>query len=254
MPVIRSIVRTTVLEAIRNRLLWVVAAVMVATLGLAQFLNQVAITESVEIQASIAAALLRLAAVFIVVTFVITAMVRESNDKVTELILSQAAPRSAYFLGRFAGFSLVAVTVALLFALPLGLFSPAARLVLWTGSLVFELLVMVSVSLFCVLSLTQVLSAFAATAGFYLLSRSMAAMQVIASAPLAEHRLTDNVVAGIVNAIALLLPSLDRMTQTAWLVDTPPDARLIFEIVMQSLLYVVLIASAALFDLHRKNY
>ena len=97
MSFFQSILRTTLVEAIRNRLLWLAVIVIAAALGLAQFLNQVAITESLEIQASLVAALLRVAAVFMVVTFVITSVVRESNDKVTELILSQAVPRSAYF-------------------------------------------------------------------------------------------------------------------------------------------------------------
>lgn len=254
MPLVQSIIRSTLLEALRNRLLWLAAVAVAAALAAAQFLNQVAITESVEIQASLVAALLRVAAVFIVVTFVITAMVRESNDKVTELILSQAAPRSAYFFGRLAGFFMVAVVLALLFALPLALFAPLARVAAWTASLACELLLMASVSLFCVLSLTQVLSAFAATAGFYLLARSMAAMQVIASAPLAQHGFADQLVAWIVDAIALLLPSLDRMTQTAWLVEKAPPPGALGEIVLQSALYVALIGSAALFDLYRKNF
>ena len=113
---------------------------------------------------------------------------------------------------------------------------------------------MVSVSLFCVLSLTQVLSAFAATSAFYLLSRSMAAMQLIASAPIGEHGIADQIVALIVNAIAIILPSLDRMTQTGWLVEAAPSSQVLGALVLQSALYVILIASAALFDLYRKNY
>ena len=260
MSFFQSILRTTLVEAIRNRLLWLAVIVIAAALGLAQFLNQVAITESLEIQASLVAALLRVAAVFMVVTFVITSVVRESNDKVTELILSQAVPRSAYFFGRLAGvvavagFFVVAMVLALLFGLPLAFFAPPARLASWTLSLACELLVMVSVSLFCVLSLTQVLSAFAATSAFYLLSRSMAAMQLIASAPIGEHGIADQIVALIVNAIAIILPSLDRMTQTSWLVEAAPSSQVLGALVLQSALYVVLIASAALFDLYRKNY
>jgi len=254
MPFFRSILRTTLLEAVRNRLLWLAVIFIGAALGLAQFLNQVAITESLEIQVSLVAALLRVAAVFMVVTFVITSMVRESNDKATELILSQAVPRSAYFLGRLAGFSAIAIVLALIFGLPLALFAPPARLASWTLSLACELLVMVSVSLFCVLSLTQVLSAFAASSAFYLLSRSMAAMQVISSAPIGAHGIADQIVALIVNAIALILPGLDRMTQTGWLIEAAPSSAVLGTLVLQSALYVALIASAALFDLYRKNY
>ena len=246
---------TTLLEAARNRLFWLAAIAVGVALGLAQFLNQVAITESLEIQVALLAALLRVTAVFIVATFIITSMVREANDKVTELMLSQAAPRSSYFLGKFAGYALVAVILALAFALPLALFAPTAGLMAWAVSLVCELLIVTSVSLFCVISLTQVLSAFAATAGFYFLSRSMAAMQAIAGASLtSEHTFADTAINWIVDAIALLLPSLDRMARTDWLVNAGPGLGETLGLLGQSTIYVVLIACAGLFDLHRKNY
>src|SRR6266487_935578 len=119
MPIVASLAKAVLLEAVRNRLLWLAAVVFAVAFGLAQFLNQVAITESREIQAALLAALLRVAAVFIVATFVITSMVRESSDKVTELMLSLPAPRSVYFFGKFTGYAMLASILALLSALPL---------------------------------------------------------------------------------------------------------------------------------------
>jgi len=254
MFVIASLARATLLEAFRNRLLWLVAIIVAAALGLAAFLSQVAITESREIQSALLASLLRVAAVFIASTFVITSMVRESNDKLTELMLSLPAPRSAYLLGKFAGYALVAAALSLLLALPLAPFALPAGLAAWAMSLFCELLIVVAMSLFCVLSLAQVPSAFAAVAGFYLLSRSMAAMQIIAGAALIEPSLTDRIVQRIVDAIALLLPALDRMTDTAWLLGSPPTAGALGAILLQTAIYLVLIGAAALFDLYRKNY
>ncbi len=254
MPIVASLAKAVLLEAVRNRLLWLAAVVIVVAFGLAQFLNQVAITESREIQAALLAALLRVAAVFIVVTFVITSMVRESSDKVTELMLSLPAPRATYFFGKFAGYAAVALILALLCALPLALFAHPGGLALWTASLVCELLIVTAMSLFCVLSLTQVVPAFAAVAGFYLLSRSMAAMQIIAGAAPQEPTLTDRAVNAIVELIALLLPALDRMTQTTWLLESAPDAGALGPIVGQAMIYLVLIGAAALFDLYRKNF
>src|SRR5256885_10752379 len=119
MPMIASLARATLLEAVRNRLLWLGVVVVVIAFGLAQFLNQVAITESREIQTALLAAALRVAAVFMVAVFVITSMVRESSDKVTELLLSLPVRRSAYFFGKFSGYAVVAAILALLSALPL---------------------------------------------------------------------------------------------------------------------------------------
>ena len=254
MPIIASLARATLLESVRNRLLWLAAVVVVIAFGLAQFLNQVAITESREIQTALLAAPLRVTAVFIIAVFVITSMVRELSDKVTELLLSLPAPRSIYFFGKFSGYAGVALILALLSALPLALFANPGGLVLWTASLVCELLIVTAMSLFCVLSFAQVVPAFAAVAGFYLLSRSMAAMQIIAGAALHEPTLTDRVVNAVVELIALLLPALDGMTQTTWLLQSAPSANSLGAIVGQTAIYLVLICSAALFDLYRKNF
>jgi ABC-type transport system involved in multi-copper enzyme maturation permease subunit len=255
MATIASLARITVLEAVRNRLVWLAAVVIVTTLGLAQFLNQVAIAESREIQSAVLAALLRAAAVFIAAAFVVTSMVREWNDKVSELLLSLPAPRSAYFFGKFAGYAALALVLAPLSALPLSLVAEHGGLALWTFSLFCELLIVTAMSMFCVLSLNQVVPAFAAVAGFYLLSRSMAAIQIIASAPLQEPTLPDRIANAIVGLIAYLLPALDRMTQTSWL----PEAGLVSvgtvgTVLVQTAVYVVLICSASLFDLYRKNF
>jgi len=254
-PFTSTLARTTLLEAVRTRLFWLAAIVVGVALGLAQFLKQVAITESLEIQVALLAALLRMAAVFIVATFIITSMVREANDKVTELMLSQPAPRSSYFLGKFYGYALVALMLAAAFALPLAVFVPTTGLMAWAATLVCELLIVAAVSLFCVVSLTQVLSAFTATAGFYLLARSISAMQIIASAsPIPGHPFAERTVNAIVDTIALVMPSLDRMARTEWLVNAAPSMHELLALVVQSGVYVLLIAGATLFDLHRKNY
>jgi ABC-type Na+ efflux pump permease subunit len=180
-------------------------------------------------------------------------MVREANDKVTELLLSLPAPRSIYFFGKFAGYASVALIVALLCALPLALLAKPSGLALWTASLVCELLIVTAMSLFCVLTLAQVVPAFAAVAGFYLLSRSMAAMQIIAAAPLHEPTLADRTVKIIVESIAFLLPALDGMTQTTWLLGGAA-LNVASAVFGQTAIYLVLLCSAALFDLHRRNF
>jgi len=253
MPVVAALAKITLLEAIGNRLLWLAVAIIVIAFGLAQFLNQVAITETRDIQIALLAASLRVAAVFILAVFVITSMVRESSDKVTELLLSLPAPRSHYFFGKFLGYAAVGAILALLCALPLIPFAQPLGLALWTASLVCELLIVAAVSLFCVLSLTQVVPTFAAVGGFYLLSRSMAAMQTIANAPLLEHTFTDRMVSGVVDLIALLLPSLDRMTQTTWLLGGG-YGNAVVAVFGQTAIYLILICAAGLFDLYRKNF
>ncbi len=249
------IARYTLIEALRNRLFWLALTLVVAGLAFTQFLQQVAITESAQIQAALLAALLRVGAVFMLASFVVTSMVREFNDKVMELILSRPIRRSSYFFGKLAGFALVALVLALIFSLPLALFAPAPRVALWGLSLACELLIVTSVSLFCVLSLTQVLSALAAVTGFYLLGRAIGALQIIAANPLADGMVPGQQFINLaVDAIAFLLPGLDRMTQTSWLIYAAPTSAEILGLLAQTAVYLLFLCSAALFDLQRKNF
>lgn len=252
---ILPIARYTLLEALRNRLLWLALTLVAAGLAFTQFLQQVAIAESNQIQVALLAALVRVGAVFMLAAFVVTSMVREFNDKVMELILSRPIPRSSYFFGKLAGYAMTALVLALIFSLPLALFAPAPRVALWGLSLACELLIVTSVSLFCVLSLTQVISALAAVTGFYLLARAIGALQIIAANPLSDSMvLSQQFINLAVDAIAFLLPGLDRMTQTGWLIYSAPTPAEIMGLLVQTAVYALLLCGAALFDLQRKNF
>ncbi len=251
---ILPIARYTLLEALRNRLLWLALILVAGGLGFTQFLQQIAITESNQIQAALLAAILRVGAVFMLAAFVVTSMVREFNDKVMELILARPLRRSSYFFGKLAGYAAVALALALIFSLPLALFAPPPRVALWGLSLACELLLVTAFALFCVFSLTQVMSALAAVAGFYLLARSISALQIMAAHPLSDTSLGQRVINFVVDAIAFLLPGLDRMTQTAWLLYGAPGGAEIMRLLAQTGAYALLLCGAALFDLQRKNF
>jgi len=249
-----SIARLTCLEAVRARLPWLVAAVIATALGLAQFLTQISIMEAVEIRASVIAALLRIAAVFIMVVFVTSSMAREAADKVTELLLSQPMPRWAYLAGKLLGYLTIAAGLSLAFAIPLWMAAPHAGVLPWMFSLICELAIMTALSVFLALSFSQAVTAISAATAFYLLSRSMHNLQLMAAASLgSQPTLADQLVSGILNAVAMALPALDRFTQSSWLVSSP-DVPALLMIFAQALLYTLLIGMAATFDLYRKNF
>jgi len=145
------------------------------------------------------------------------------------------------------------VLLAALLTLPLALIAPAARVLAWGLSLGCELIILTAMSLFCVITLTHIVPALAAVLGFYVLARSIAALQLIASASEASTVWTDRAANWIVHAIALVLPRLDEMTQSAWLVGPPPTTGTLTSVVAQTGLYTLLLVAAAQFDLHRQN-
>jgi ABC-type transport system involved in multi-copper enzyme maturation permease subunit len=247
------IARYTLLEAMRNRLLWLLVAALAAAFAAAGFLQQVSITEAARVQASLIAAAMRLFAVFLVAAFVVTAVVREINDKVLEVLLAKPLPRTSWLIGKCLGFAGVAAVVAVAAGLPLWFFGAPAGVAAWTASLFFELLIIVAASVFCVLTLNQVVTALATVLGFYVLARTMATVQILAAAAGASTW-RDRLTGGVVDALAALLPSLDRMTATAWVVDGTGFASLATTAVVPALVYVALLGGAAAFDLHRQNF
>jgi ABC-type transport system involved in multi-copper enzyme maturation permease subunit len=248
-----TIARYTVLEAMRNRLLWLFGLAAVAAVGLSGFLHDLALTESRELQASLLAAALRLAAAALLAAFVVTSMVREAADKGQELLLALPIPRAAYLLGKLAGFYALALLPALLFG-ALGLFfAPPLQATLWSVSLLFELWIVAAFSLFCVLSLTQAMPALAATGAFYVLARSIGSLQLLSHGANAHAAWQQQWMAGGIDMLAAVLPRLDEFTQTAWLVYHTGNAAALASIAVQTALYLALLTAAAMFDLYRKN-
>ena len=245
----RSILR----EARRGGLPWLAAASIVAGLALAAFLSQVAVTESLALQAAILAALLRACAVFLVAAQVASSTLREINDKGLELMLSLPLSRSTQYLGRLAGFAGCGVALALLFSLALLPWAPPGAVALWGLSLACEAALVAAAALFFAMTLAQLVPAIAATAGLYLLARSITAIQAMASGPLADSTLTSRVARFSVDAIALLLPRLDDVTRTEWLLYGAPSAGAWSAAVGALVLYAALLVAAGLFDFHRRD-
>jgi ABC-type Na+ efflux pump permease subunit len=248
-----TVARYTLVEALRSGLPWLAAACALGVLGLSGFLSRVAITEASALQAATAGALLRAGAVFLIAAHVVASVAREANDKGLELALALPVSRPAYYSGKLAGYCCAGALLATFFAVPLLLWAGPAELAAWWLSLAAETALVAAAALFFASAMTQTLAALAATAGLYLLGRSMSAIQAIASAPQAGDSLPAVAARWLVDALALLLPRLEAATRSDWLLyGSPPGGE--FAPAMLGLgIYFLLLAAAGLFDFSRRN-
>jgi hypothetical protein len=246
--------RLCLVEARRGGLPWLAAGALAAALTLAAFLSQVAITESRALQLAVLAAVLRACAVFLIAAQVAASVLREMNDKGMELALSLPLSRAAQYLGRLAGFVACAIVLAAVFALPLLAWAPPGAAALWALSLACEAALVAAAALFFAMTLAQLVPAIAATAGLYLLARSIAAIQAIAAGPLAEDTLAQRAARVAVDGVALLLPRLDAVTRSEWLLYGAPAAGTYLAGLAGLALYGSLLVAAGLFDFHRRNF
>lgn len=251
---IATLARFTLLEAWRTRLLWLFVIALALVFGAAYFLQQLAITESTRVQIVFSASASRLISVFVLSLFILTSLVREFNDKGLELTLSFDLRRADYILGRLLGFMLIALLMALLAGLPQWMLAPFPAALQWTCSLALELVIVAALSVFCILTFTQLMPAASFVAAFYLLARAMTAIRLISANPIGvEDTLSRQVMAWLVDALALVLPALDRFTQSAWLVDGATGWPAVGACALQATLYSSLLVAAAMFDFYRRN-
>jgi hypothetical protein len=252
MPAV-TLARFVLLEARRSGLPWLALACVLASVVLALFLSQVALTESAALQAAVVAAALRASAVFLIAVHVAASTLREINDKGLELMLSLPTPRSSQYLGRLAGYCACGALLAIAFAAPLLLWATPGAVALWGLSLAVECALVASAALFFSMTLAQLVPAIAATAGMYLLARSMAAVQAIAGGPLAEPSAASEAARWAVRAVGWLLPRLDATTRTEWLLYATPSVSAYAVAMGGLILYCVLLVAAGLFDFQRKS-
>lgn len=251
-PVV-AIARYTFLEAVRNRLFLLTAAGLLGLLGITEFIGELAITETAQVQALLVGAAMRMFAVCTVALFVITSVVREANDKGFELLLSLPLPRYAYFCGKYAGFLLLALVIAAASAALLLLYSTPSAVLLWFISLFCELGIVIALALLCLFSFSNVTVSFILVLACYLLARAMDSIQLISASPLLEPTgIGQLFLKQLVDAIAFVLPDLQRFSRGEWLAWGADWAGLGF-ILAQTAIYCGLLAAAALFDLYRKE-
>lgn len=245
--------RNVLVEARRSGLPWLgLAAIAVAVL-LAAFLSQVALTESLQLQAALVAALLRACGAFLVALAVSASTAREMADKGFELMLSLPLSRATHYLGRWMGHATGALIVAVAFSLPLLLWSAPDAVAYWGVSLAFELALVAALALFFSMALGQLLPAVAATAAFYLLARTLGTLQSIAQGSLLETDWTQRAAHSAIDAIAFVLPRLDSATRTDWLLYGMPPGREYLAGLAGLALYCALLLAAGLIDLRRRN-
>src|SRR5262249_5273322 len=147
----------------------------------------------------------------------------------------------------------VAALIATLFAAALLFWGRPADVAAWWLSLALEAALVGAAALLFASVISHTVAALAATAALYLLPRAMAAIQAIASGPLADDSAAGGAARWLIDALALLLPRLDAATRSDWLLYGAPAAGDAALILAGLAIYIFLLAAAGLFDFSRRN-
>jgi Cu-processing system permease protein len=250
-----TISKFTIIESLRNRLLWLSLLVVAISFGLVEFIGDLAITEHRVTQVAILAAYLRLSAVVIVTLFVVSSTVRELQDKTLEMILAIPIHRSSYYLGKLCGFIQVALIIAVIFSSLVLLYAAPFQVLIWGLSLFCELVLVVALGLVMLFTFNQIPAALTGVFVFYAAARMATSIYLMSKYPIISHNTpAQKFMDGFVEILIWLLPDLHRFTQTDWLAYNTGDWNLLFPVVSQTLIYLMLLSAIALFDFYRKNF
>jgi hypothetical protein len=252
---ILTISRFTIIESLRNRLLLLSFLVLGISFSLVEFIGDLAITEHRVTQIAILSAFLRMSAVVMVTLFVVSSTVRELQDKTLEMILAMPIRRGSYYLGKLIGFIHIAALIAIIFSLLLLVYADAEQVMIWTLSLMLELILVVALSLVMLFTFNQVPSALTGVFIIYGASRIVSSIYLMSKYPIIAHTtMAQKFMDSIVELLTWLLPDLHRFTQTEWLTYHTADWNVLPPLLGQTVIYIVFLSFIALFDFYRKNF
>lgn len=251
----KTIAKYTCLEAVRNRLPVLLLIIGFIVWGLTGFIGELTVTETSQIQASFMGFIARFFAVLIIIMMVISSCSREFSDKTINVVLSLPYPRYQYYLGKLAGFILLAMATALFFSIPLFFYADFNQVIIWYFSLSLEMIIVSAAALLFMISLGSMTSAFTLTIAFYLLSRSIQTIILISKSPIMEdHSLLRSFMDFLLTSIAWLLPSLNQFARSDWLVYGGANHSDLIANLVQTAIYVSFLLLVALIDIYRKNF
>lgn len=252
---ILPLVKYVLTASLRDKTL--IAFVLLAAIGisLSLFFGSSAITEKEQFTSTFVANSLRLGGVFTLLLFVVFFIRKSFETHDVEYMLTKPVTRFQFLLAHSLAFTFLAFILAGFSALVVYFLPGRADTngsLLWSVSLFLELLLVANMAMFFSFILKSSVSATLATLAYYVLSRIIGGvLGVIDSAPQAGAML---VVEKIMLLISIIVPRIDLMTQSSWLIYGPDAVVNWTFILIQGVFFYGLVFFAALIDFKRKQF
>lgn len=248
------LMRYVLMAAFRDRLMIALLILIVAGASLSVLLGSAAVVERAQFALVFAAGGMRLAGILGVVLFTVFYMRRAFETKDVDYLLTRPITRANFILSHAAAFSLLGVIFACMVVLAVFSVDPynlEYGHYLWAGSLVVEYIIMANAALFFAMVLSSPAGGAMATLGFYVMARMIG--QLLGVAALGAESPLFQIMHVTLKGVSMIIPRLDLMAQTSWLVYGAPDISAGF-ILVQGVIFTGLLVSAALVDLVRRQF
>ena len=249
------LIRYVLSAAFRDRLLIVLALIILIGGSLGSFLGSAAVTEQSVFALVFAIAGVRLGVMAALVLFVVFYVRRAFEAREVEFLLARPISRVSFILSHAIAISLLAcgmaaVVVASLFFVTLH--DIHSSLPLWGASLAAEFVIMANAAFFFSMILSSATAGAMASLGLYLLARLMGQILSI----LNHNSLLPGFHAFVwpMKIISFFIPRLDLMAQSSWLVYGLDHSVSWCFVAAEGLVFTAIVTVAATIDLLRRQF
>ncbi len=256
----KPILKYILLSGTRDRLYLGLFISLIVTFSLSIFLGSTALVEEQQMTTAYIGGLSRAVLIVGTILFVCLNINRAFENKEVEFILSKAISREQFILSYLAGFFIAAFLIIIPLVSAILLVTKANKfgLLIWSLSLLSELMIMISFALLASLILKNSFSSIMASIGFYIISRLMGMFVMAINLPAKVNSETFEFSARsfglMLKLLSVIFPRLDLFGQSEWLNYGITDFGNLKIILFQSLIYIPLMIFMAFHDFKKKQF
>lgn len=242
--------------SVRDRLIISLLVLLVISACLAVYVGETAVTEKTQNVIVLMASAMRLLSVLSLSLFVVFHIRRSFEVRDIEYLLSRPVTRASYIFSHSAAFSLLGLffsgaIVATLYALFSNILN-ADGFILWGLSLAIELILIVNAAMFFAMVLPSAISGALVTLAAYVFARLSG--QLLGTVEAGDQDGVFHILGKVVEASSIIVPRLDLMGQSSWLLFGPEGVVGIGFVLIQGIAFLTLILCASIFDLMQKEF
>jgi hypothetical protein len=241
--------------ALRDKMILALVVALAVSCSLSVFMGGVAVIEQSQFSIIFAASGVRIAVVLGLTLFVVFYIRRSFDAKDVEFLLSRPITRLQYLASHAAAFILLALLMTL--AQGLCIYILGGKILsegnlLWLASIAAENIIMVGVALFFAMIVSSAATATMACFGFYALNRMMGEILGVIDSNVSFPG--SEAMGVIMQAISIVMPRLDLMAQSSWLIYGVGEDVNLTIVFLQAVIFSLFIFFAAAIDLVRRQF
>lgn len=255
------LIKYILMAAIRDRVMWGILAMSVIGICLSIFSGSAAIVEQGQFILAYMAGGLRIIALLGLALFTIFFVRRSFDARDIEFLLTRPISRLSFIFSHVIALSILTLLAGFFISLIISSlalhYGTQTSVLLWCVGVTFEFMIVVNVAFFFAMVLSSPVTAGMATFGFYILARLMGQLLAIMHKtphPETLHDYVFNSLGYVVGLISVVIPRLDLLTQTSWLIYGGGVLSDWLFVVAQGFVFLSLIVVAAWIDLRRRQF